>query len=153
MGDQPDLSGPQLPLLLEEANPRARWGWRCRREQRPLPCGVPPLRGGSDWLWECDPGAPGLPRLGFRDRGLGSSEPRAMAAHGDPGSWRRSSRKFTAASCATGLGLSPKRQADEAGRCERQEGPLGAAVGSRGPKPETSPPHSTVSHPCFQSDS
>lgn len=93
------------------------------------------------------------PRLGFRDRGLRSSEPRAVAARGDPGSWRRSSRKFTAASCATGLGLSPKRQADEAGRCERQEGPLGAAVGSRGPKPETSPPHSIVSHPCFPSDS
>ena len=30
LGDQPDLSGPQLPLLQVEANPRAHCGWRGR---------------------------------------------------------------------------------------------------------------------------
>lgn len=129
LGDQPDLSGPQLRLLQMEANPRAHWRWRGCRGQSPLPCGAPPLRGGSDWLWECDPRAPGPPRMGFRDRGLRSSEPRTGAAHGDPRGWRRSSRKGKAASCDAGPGLSPKRQADEAGRCKREEGPSGQKRG------------------------
>lgn len=58
-----------------------------------------------------------------------ASEPRAGAARGDPGSWRRSSRKCTAASCDAGPGLSPKRPADEAVRCKREEGPLGRSGG------------------------